>query len=90
MGTEPEARGHGLARRLVAKAARALLDEGVVATYLHDPANVASARVAEAAGFPDLGWRVLAMFDPSELDDEAELDDETEDAGHDDSGQDVA
>ena len=66
VGTEPEARGRGLARRLVAQAARELLDNGIVPTYLHDPANVASARVAEAAGFLDLGWRVLGMFDPSE------------------------
>lgn len=72
VGTEPEARGRGLARRLVAQAARTLLDDGIVATYLHDPANVASARVAEAAGFPDLGWRVLGMFDPSEFDDDPE------------------
>jgi len=69
VGTEPAARGRGLARRLVAQAARALLDDGIVATYLHDPANVASARVAEAAGFPDLGWRVLGMFAPAEFDD---------------------
>lgn len=71
VGTEPEARGRGLARRLVAQAARALLDDGIVPTYLHDPANVASARVAEAAGFLDLGWRVLGMFDPSEFEDGA-------------------
>jgi hypothetical protein len=56
----------------VTQAARALLDAGIVATYLHDPANVASARVAEAAGFPDLGWRVLGMFDPAEFDDAPE------------------
>jgi RimJ/RimL family protein N-acetyltransferase len=72
VGTEPAARGRGLARRLVAQAARALLDAGIVATYLHDPANVASARVAEAAGFSDLGWRVLGMFDPAEFDDATE------------------
>jgi GNAT superfamily N-acetyltransferase len=72
VGTEPAARGRGLARRLVAQAARALVDAGIVATYLHDPANVASARVAEAAGFPDLGWRVLGMFDPAEFDDATE------------------
>jgi GNAT superfamily N-acetyltransferase len=70
VGTEPVARGRGLARRLVAKAARTLLDDGIVPTYLHDPANLASAHVAEAAGFPDLGWRVLALFDPAESDDE--------------------
>jgi GNAT superfamily N-acetyltransferase len=61
VGTEPVARGKGLARRLVAQAARRVLDEGAVATYQHDPANVASARVAEAAGFPDRGWRSAGM-----------------------------
>jgi GNAT superfamily N-acetyltransferase len=71
VGTEPAARGRGLARRLVAQAARALLDLGIVPTYLHDPANIASARVAEAAGFPDLGWQVLGMFDPADADDSA-------------------
>jgi predicted GNAT family acetyltransferase len=71
VGTEPEARGRGLARRLVAQAARTLLDRGIVVTYLHDPANLASAHVADAAGFPDLGWKVLGMFDPAEFDDGA-------------------
>jgi GNAT superfamily N-acetyltransferase len=61
VGTAPEARGRGLARRLVAQAARRVLDEGAVPTYLHDPANVASARVAEAAGFPDRGWRFIGI-----------------------------
>jgi GNAT superfamily N-acetyltransferase len=74
VGTEPQARGRGLARRLVAQAARALLADGIVATYLHDPANLASARVAEAVGFLDRGWRVLALFDPSEFDDSADGD----------------
>jgi RimJ/RimL family protein N-acetyltransferase len=62
VGTEPEARGHGLARRLVVTAARRVLDEGRVATYLHDPENHASAAVADASGFPDLGWRLIAAF----------------------------
>jgi RimJ/RimL family protein N-acetyltransferase len=61
VGTEQAARGRGLARRLVAQAARRILDEGGVPTYQHDPANVASARVAEAAGFPDRGWRSAGM-----------------------------
>lgn len=56
VGTEPAARGRGLARRLVAQAARRVLDEGAIPTYQHDPRNAASARVAEAAGFPDRGW----------------------------------
>ncbi|MFD1324575.1 GNAT family N-acetyltransferase [Micromonospora sonneratiae] len=56
VGTEPAARGQGLARRLVARAARRVLDEGAVPTYLHEPANIGSARVAESAGFADRGW----------------------------------
>ena len=59
VGTEPAARGGGLARRLVATAARRVLAEGKVPTYQHDPANEASARVAEAVGFRDAGLRGL-------------------------------
>jgi len=61
VGTEPSAQGRGLARRLVAQAARRVLAEGAVPTYLHAMDNVASAKVAEAAGFPDRGWRVLGL-----------------------------
>ena len=61
-------RGRGLARRLVAQAARSLLDRDVVPTYLHDAANVASARVAAAAGLPDLGWTALGLADPTPVD----------------------
>ncbi|MFL6072195.1 MAG: GNAT family N-acetyltransferase [Mycobacteriales bacterium] len=61
VGTAEAARGRGLARRLVAQAARAVLADGAVPTYLHDPANTPSARVATAAGFPDLGWKVLGI-----------------------------
>ena len=64
VGTDPAARGRGLARRLVAQAARRVLDEGGVPTYQHDPANVASARVAEAAGFPDRGWTSFGVQGP--------------------------
>jgi RimJ/RimL family protein N-acetyltransferase len=63
VGTEPAARGKGLARRLVAQAARAVVATGAVTTYVHDPRNVASARVAEAAGFPDLGWRIFSVME---------------------------
>ena len=59
VGTEPVARGQGLARRLVATAARRVLDEGKVPTYQHDSDNMASAHVAEAVGFPDRGLRGL-------------------------------
>ncbi len=64
VGTEPAARGAGLARRLVAQAARRVLAEGRIPTYQHDPANLASARVADAAGFPDRGWTSLGLFGP--------------------------
>jgi GNAT superfamily N-acetyltransferase len=67
VGTEEAARGRGLARRLVATAARQLLSEGVVPTYLHDPRNTASGKVADAAGFPDRGWTVLGIAGPVEV-----------------------
>lgn len=59
--TTPEARGRGLARRLVAQAARRVLDEGAVPTYLHADGNLASAAVAVASGFPDRGWRAFGV-----------------------------
>ncbi len=61
VGTEPEARGRGYARRLNATAARYVLDHGAVPLYLHADDNAASAKAALAAGFPDLGWRVLSV-----------------------------
>lgn len=59
--TEAAAQGRGLARRLVAQAARHVIAAGAVPTYLHADRNVASARVAEAAGFSDRGWRILGV-----------------------------
>lgn len=59
VGTEPEHRGKGLASALVAQAARWILAQGAVPIYLHDPANLASGRTADAAGFPDEGWQIL-------------------------------
>lgn len=64
--TEEAHRGQGLARRLVAQAARRVLARGAVPTYLHDPVNVASAKTAEASGFPDRGWQVLGLFPAGE------------------------
>jgi GNAT superfamily N-acetyltransferase len=61
VATEQHLQGRGLARRLVAQAARRVAEEGAVATYLHAPNNVASAHVAEAAGFPDTGWWILGV-----------------------------
>jgi RimJ/RimL family protein N-acetyltransferase len=59
VGTEETARGRGIARRLVVTAARRVLDEGKVPTYLHDLRNHASARVAEACGLHDRGGRLV-------------------------------
>lgn len=61
VATEEHLRGRGLARRLVAQAARRVADDGAVATYLHALSNTASAHVAAAAGFPDTGWRILGV-----------------------------
>lgn len=66
--TTPGARGHVLARALVAQAARRVLDGGAVPIYLHDPANAASARVAEAAGFPDRGWTSFGISETNRPD----------------------
>jgi GNAT superfamily N-acetyltransferase len=60
--TEEAARGTGVGRRLVATAARRILDDGAVPTYLHDPRNTASARVADAVGFTDRGWSVYGLW----------------------------
>lgn len=62
--TDEGHRGQGWARRLVAQAARRVLADGAVPTYLHDPENAASARTADASGFPDRGWRILGLFAP--------------------------
>lgn len=60
--TEDAHRGQGLARRLVAQAARRVLDDGAVPVYLHAEDNAASARTADASGFPDVGWRIIGLF----------------------------
>ena len=60
--TDEAARGRGFARRLVATAARRVLDGGAVPIYLHDPNNHASARVADAVGFTDRGWTVHGLW----------------------------
>ena len=64
--THERARGRGLARRLVAQAARTLQGPGPTprhgVLYLHAAGNEASARVARASGFPDTGWQVLGYW----------------------------
>ncbi len=62
VGTEESLRGRGIGRRLVATAARRVLDDGAIPTYLHAPDNHASAKVADAAGFPDVGWKILGFW----------------------------
>ena len=61
VGTEEAHRGKGLAKALVAQAARRIYEDGAVATYLHRRDNAASAKVAESVGFPDLGWSMLGL-----------------------------
>lgn len=61
VATEEAWRGRGLARALVARAARGILSDGGVPIYLHGRGNAASARVAEACGFPDRGWVILGL-----------------------------
>ncbi len=60
--TEDGHRGRGWARRLVSQAAERVLADGAIPTYLHSPFNEASARTADACGFPDRGWRILGIF----------------------------
>jgi hypothetical protein len=55
VGTEEAARGRGLARAVVAAAARAVLAEGRAVLYNHELDNIASARVAESVGLHQLG-----------------------------------
>jgi GNAT superfamily N-acetyltransferase len=62
--TEPDHRGHGWGTDLVAQAARRVLADGAIPTYLHNPGNQASARTADAAGFPDRGW-LIHGFNPT-------------------------
>ena len=60
--TEPAHQGQGWARRLVAQAARRVIDDGAIPTYFHAPNNTASARTADACGFADEGWKILGLF----------------------------
>ena len=62
VGTEESMRGQGIARRLVATAARQILADGAIPTYLHAFDNYASDKVAAAAGFEDVGWTVLGFW----------------------------
>jgi GNAT superfamily N-acetyltransferase len=59
VGTEPALRGRGIAQGLVETAARRILADGAVATYIHLLDNFASGKVAERAGFPDTGWQYI-------------------------------
>lgn len=61
VATEEGWRGRGLARALVARASARILCRGGVPIYLHGRGNEASARVAEAAGFADLGWSIIGL-----------------------------
>lgn len=62
VGTDEAQRGRGLGRLLVATAARRIIADGAIPTYLHDPSNYASAKVADSSGFPDVGWRIVSLW----------------------------
>ena len=51
VGTRPDCRRRGYAKRVVAFAARSIIAAGRVATYTARSTNVASQRTAEAVGF---------------------------------------
>jgi RimJ/RimL family protein N-acetyltransferase len=55
VGTSERARGRGLARSVVAAAARHVLSEGRAVLYNHAPDNFASAKVAESVGLHEFG-----------------------------------
>lgn len=61
VGTDPRHRGKGLAKMLVAQAARKILEWGAIPLYLHGDHNAGSARVADGAGFPDRGWHIIEL-----------------------------
>lgn len=63
VGTEPSLRGRGIASRLVSTAARRILLDVPVATYMHLPDNLASAKVADRAGFPSHGWHYMGTIE---------------------------
>lgn len=71
VGTDERARGRGLARRLVTTAAGHIIEHGRVPLYFHAMDNLASAHVADAAGFPDEGWRLLFLLPARDARDEA-------------------
>lgn len=60
--TEEGHRGQRWAQRLVTQAARRVVADGAIPIYLHAEDNLASARTADACGFPDRGWRILGLF----------------------------
>jgi GNAT superfamily N-acetyltransferase len=62
VGTSEALQGQGFARRLVTTAAQKIIAEGAIPTYVHDLDNLASAKVADASGFPDRGWRLLGLW----------------------------
>ncbi|MBI2755193.1 MAG: GNAT family N-acetyltransferase [Chloroflexi bacterium] len=62
VATEPEYRGRGYARDVVAAAARYTIENGKVCLYVHDHDNRSSAFVARALGFTRYAEIVLAEY----------------------------
>ncbi len=51
--TEPQYRGRGFAKRVVSSATEYILNQGRVPLYVHDRANLASARVCRSLGYTE-------------------------------------
>ncbi|NEP59663.1 MAG: GNAT family N-acetyltransferase, partial [Symploca sp. SIO2G7] len=64
--TRQQLRGRGLAKHLVAQAARRIREEGNLPMYLHHSNNSASARVAEAVGLSHQNWYVFTLAETRE------------------------
>jgi GNAT superfamily N-acetyltransferase len=62
VATEPDYRGRGYARDVVSAAARCALEQGRLATYIHDRDNTTSAFVARAVGFQLYAEIVLSEY----------------------------
>lgn len=66
VGTDEAARGRGLARAVVAAAARAVLAEGRAVLYNHELDNTASGKVAESVGLHEFGVLHAVLFDSAD------------------------
>ena len=67
VGTEPHARGQGIARRPVAQAARHILDQGRIPTYLHRSTTSPRPTSRPAPGSPTSAGPRMLSDEPATL-----------------------